>query len=779
MRARAAHGDEADRPREQAEPPPAPQPAVLGLQRSAGNAAVTAWLQRQIRFMQPDRKPPVPASRQEVVQWLGGQPLNQAQAEQLDAMLDDKSETYDYWRNDAGRTRLLRDINARVAEAEVRKLVASPVTTSFVIVQGDYMSGDRYGIAAAIAAGKTLDVSFKVLIAHAPGNDGAANELALFYRVSGGRDDVAAPYCVNDPKLFYRAFRSKHSQHAKIKTATYGTEFIRRAGEFVKGQESASAGGRQIQSLLVASWRGNPQDAAQKREALRVWLAKDAGLPPAKYAFLWVKSGAMDAEKSHHFTNKTAWEKLIERVRKETGRTPVLVGQDIGLRTDPYLGEFWNHPAYPKDVKAEGRIGQLRVFSLLATEEGYDVVNVGMRSGAIEGPALIGLPTIYLEETGNEQSQRMEKWLKTLPSYFRVIIDRPPGGAHLRAWIRDKLDEIDSELSALRRERGNLGRSQKDEQRRGEIDRQVTAYNRFLEQGADEVLAMSLYEGFSQAEGDAIIALLRQSGKKLLQEHDKTVSGSGRYRPENAPGTEPPAFDPTGRERADVVPVRVYGELKTWLRAHRARARLDPVPANRCLDRLMPLLKTVTAASQNKPWNDITGCLSDARACYLTGRHAKGHPDKGADMDAAYQTFMASTANVQVRWRRDIRTAVERWYATTDAGLELPSQGAAALLAQLVPLLEGVPADKVAAITKWTAIGALLPQLATAHMPGELALLDGTWGVRLQRASARMLAEVLQFDLLPPGAVPVVAQAPVLVQTPPRQQAAVSSGQRY
>ena len=779
MRGRA-HGDETDRPREEADEPAAPQPALFALQRSAGNAAVTAWLQRQIRFMQPKPKPPVPATRQEVVQWLGGQ-LTQAQAEQLDAMLDDKSgEPYDYWRDNAGRERLLRDINARVAEAEVRKLVASPVTTSFVIVQGDYMSGDRYGIAAAIAAGKTLDVSFKVLIAHAPGNDGAANELALFYRVSGGRDDVAAPYCVNDPKLFYRAFRSKHSQHAKIKTATFGTEFIRRAGEFVKGQESASAGGRQIQSLLVASWRGNPQDAAQKREALRVWLAKDAGLPPAKYAFLWVKSGAMDAEKSHHFTNKTAWDRLIERVRKETGRTPVLVGQDIGLRTDPYLGEFWNHPAYPKDVKAEGRIGQLRVFSLLATEEGYDVVNVGMRSGAIEGPALIGLPTIYLEETGNEQSQRMEKWLKTLPSYFRVIIDRPPGGAHLRAWIRDKLDEIESELFALRREREKLGKSQKDEQRRGEIDRQVTAYERFLERGADEVLAMSLYEGFSQAEGDAIIALLKQSGKKLLQEHDKTVSGSGRYRPENVPGTEPSAFDPTGREPADVVPVRVYGELKAWLGTRGARGQLIHGQALRCIDELIPLLSSVKATSQNGPWNTITTCLSTARGCYLTGRLAAHAPaPKGQDMIAAYRTFMAATQDVQPYWRKDIRAAVERWW-TAEAGPQPGGQAAVPLLAQLVPLLERNPADKVAANTKWTAIGALLPQLSTGGMTGELALLDGALGARLQRAAARMLAEVLHFDLLPPGAAPVVAQAPVLVQTPPRDPAAtVSSSKRF
>ena len=85
----------------------------------------------------------------------------------------------------------------------------------------------------------------------------------------------------------------------------------------------------------------------------------------------------MSAEKSHHFTNATAWRKLVERVRDETKRVPVLVGEDIGFRTDPYLGAFWKHDQYPAAVKAEGRIGQLRLFSLLAASSDYDVVNVG------------------------------------------------------------------------------------------------------------------------------------------------------------------------------------------------------------------------------------------------------------------------------------------------------------------------------------------------------------------------------------------------------------------
>ena len=55
-----------------------------------------------------------------------------------------------------------------------------------------------------------------------------------------------------------------------------------------------------------------------------------------------------------------------------------------------------------------------------------------MRSGSLEGPALMGMQTVYLEEEGNSQARRLEKWLPYLHSYHRVILQSTPGGAQRR-----------------------------------------------------------------------------------------------------------------------------------------------------------------------------------------------------------------------------------------------------------------------------------------------------------------------------------------------------------
>lgn len=740
MRERVSHTEERE--------PPSAAPAstaapLLALQRSAGNAATAAWVQRQIRFREY-KKPPAPAQdRQEVLTWLGANALNARQLEELDAMMAERA-PHDYSR-DNGQRALVRDINDRIAVAEVAALMARKRTADYVIVQGDYQSGDRYGIASAIVAARDLGVRILVLIAHAPGSTDAADELAGFYRTSAGGDaGVADLLPVNAPAVFYRTFRTLHPRDKRIKTATYGTEFIKMASNFVKGQEDITAGARKIQSVLVANWRGKAE-AKEKDLALLEWLAGSIGLVPGRYAFLWVKTGAMSAEKSHHFTNPTAWRKLVDRVRDETKRVPVLVGEDIGFRTDPHLGAFWKHEKYPAAVKAEGRIGQLRLFSLLAASHDYDVVNVGMRSGAIEGPALVGLPTIYLEESGNPQSERMEKWLRALPNYFRVIIDRPPGGAHLRAWIRDTLDDA----------RRRLRDPSTSEQERRRLAQ-------WIESGAEEALPMSLYEGLAQDESDAIIALLKRPAKDLKAEHDRLGMQRGRYRFENRPGDATPPFSEKGRDRADNVPVRIYGDFKTWLRAARTRGTRQNVPAVACIGQLTGLFGRVKPNSRAADWEAIALELGQARGCFLTGRDALLNAQLGAGLRAARDTFLQAAVGLSSRRRQAIRQDVEAWFAETQPGFRLPAANAGALLAQLIGLLENPPADRAAADTKWTAIGALLPQLTAADMPGAAALLDEDLGARLHELAAVMFDEVLAVDLLPPGAPPPApVQAPV------------------
>jgi len=152
-----------------------------------------------------------------------------------------------------------------------------------------------------------------------------------------------------------------------------------------------------------------------------------------------------DTEKLYHFSSSSAWATLIHTIKSQTGRTPVLIGDKAeklkGL-VDINLSEFWDKIPQKEPGKVD-RMDQLRFFSVLAHH--YDVINIGMRSGGLEAPMLTGMKTIYLEEAGNTNPERMEKWLDAFPNYIRIILDAPLGGEGKRMnWAGDKKNKKDS-----------------------------------------------------------------------------------------------------------------------------------------------------------------------------------------------------------------------------------------------------------------------------------------------------------------------------------------------
>jgi hypothetical protein len=70
------------------------------------------------------------------------------------------------------------------------------------------------------------------------------------------------------------------------------------------------------------------------------------------------------------------------------------------------LGEFWNDDTYGKYMK--DRNAQRYLFQLFDREN--QAVSIGMRSGSLEGMALLGLRVIFLDDQGNNAEGRMEFW---------------------------------------------------------------------------------------------------------------------------------------------------------------------------------------------------------------------------------------------------------------------------------------------------------------------------------------------------------------------------------
>ena len=113
--------------------------------------------------------------------------------------------------------------------------------------------------------------------------------------------------------------------------------------------------------------------------------------------------------------------KLIELVGA-AGGVPVLFGNALpGVATTHDLREHWlEAPFSGQDVSLRA---QLFLFHELVTSRRIAGA-IGAKSGAMDGPALLGVPTLYLEYENIPNSKRMKKWLGVVPGFERLGCDR-------------------------------------------------------------------------------------------------------------------------------------------------------------------------------------------------------------------------------------------------------------------------------------------------------------------------------------------------------------------
>ncbi|WP_446743431.1 hypothetical protein [Silvibacterium acidisoli] len=343
-----------------------------------------------------------------------------------------------------------------------------------ILVQPYYMSGDRNTIASALQVKKDLGV----LVMTPPGSPELGDEMRRFYVsiTSQSRVEVLdVPANLSNNRAhspdgeavlrdaykqitnhIYNSGRNPRpqwlgravAQDVKLKSATFGTQVI--ADKFSTKPRVGGIGAEKARAQLQSYWRldGAHRDLPGLEDRVGQWLVEKKKLHFNKrYVFLFAKEGDRRAEKAHHFTSIGTWKMLIDKLAGY-GRTsphevpvdviPVAVGDRIGLKTEPDLSGFWEEPDW-KDlftktatgdendpILIDGRRAQLGLWCYLAMRHG-GVSIIGMRSGMIEVPALVGIRTLYLEEEWNSQAQRMEKWIGKVPGFERQKVQRPPG----------------------------------------------------------------------------------------------------------------------------------------------------------------------------------------------------------------------------------------------------------------------------------------------------------------------------------------------------------------
>ena len=148
----------------------------------------------------------------------------------------------------------------------------------------------------------------------------------------------------------------------------------------------------------------------------------DARIEGRQCLMLWGRSSGQKGGAHKELDSHASMiEQLATELRsKFPSRMLVFVGDQViqpadvarmGITTSDllYLGEFWNDPEYGKFLKT--REQQRYLCSLFDKEN--DAVSIGMRSGSLEGMALLGMRVVFIDDLGNNAAGRMESWAGT------------------------------------------------------------------------------------------------------------------------------------------------------------------------------------------------------------------------------------------------------------------------------------------------------------------------------------------------------------------------------
>lgn len=133
-----------------------------------------------------------------------------------------------------------------------------------------------------------------------------------------------------------------------------------------------------------------------------------------KKVLVWIRDGV------HHPDRNTKFEELAELTNRvqRAGLVPVLTGDAIreGRMPDGALDMilFWKDPIFRG---ADMRRAQLQFFEYLKERHGL-VGQLGVTTAGMDGPALLGLPTLYLTDAPNV---RMREWVSAVPGYEEVV----------------------------------------------------------------------------------------------------------------------------------------------------------------------------------------------------------------------------------------------------------------------------------------------------------------------------------------------------------------------
>jgi len=210
--------------------------------------------------------------------------------------------------------------------------------------------------------------------------------------------------------------------------------FLRDAGlaALFQPYRSRPRANKHLPEIVASAFRADP-NAAQRRlraaflgdapisRAVADWIDQRlAGAAAGKTVLLWVRHG------THHPARNTRHPELVELALRalEAGLVPVLVGDAVRGGEAPAGAVdctlFWKDPVFQGP---DMRRAQLQLFEHMQRAHGL-VGQLGVTTAGMDGPALMGVPTIYVTEAPNV---RLGAWVGAVPNYREIV----RGDAHL------------------------------------------------------------------------------------------------------------------------------------------------------------------------------------------------------------------------------------------------------------------------------------------------------------------------------------------------------------
>lgn len=172
-------------------------------------------------------------------------------------------------------------------------------------------------------------------------------------------------------------------------------------------RQDAQGAQRQLRGAFLGDERVSP-DVAQWADA-----ALSEATCDAPKVLVWVREGVHDAER-----NSRA-EEIAELCRRASRRgfVPILFGDAVEGPDDAVdLTLCWKLPLFQGERM---RRAQLQLFEHLVTMHRL-VGQVGVTTAGMDGPALMGLPTMYITDQPNP---RLGRWVGAVPGYEQVVRD--------------------------------------------------------------------------------------------------------------------------------------------------------------------------------------------------------------------------------------------------------------------------------------------------------------------------------------------------------------------